>query len=266
MSEYKFKVHTGDEYQAGTDSNIFVILQGVLGKSREYRLNGNIKGNAFERNQVDEFTLKTDEEYSDLGPIYAIHLRSDMMYAGAGWLLDYIEIEGQNNAISKFKISQWIEDKKTRTFYDKSQIKKNDVRQKEKNIKSDAMHYVPAGAKMTVEDTLQTKIGFHISQTEIKDTTKSEKISMNGSIKESIGLALEFALQENHKLEENQAITSEVTQTCTQKMELPVCENEAVSYRAVYIVKDEEYTIAIGNLTLTIPNTLSQRAAGFERV
>lgn len=273
MSEYKFKIHTGDQYLAGTDSNIFVILQGVKGISREYRLNGLIKGNAFERNQTDEFTLNTDEDSNDdLGPIYAIQLRSDMMYAGAGWLLDTIEITSPppttstTPTVCKFKISQWIEDKSRRTFYDSSQVKQNDVSVKEHNVEGGAIYFVPKGAKMTMEDTLQTKIGYHLSETLIEDITTSTKLTVSGAVNEGVKAALEFALSTTNKKEMTKTLTEEVVSTCTQKVELPVDTAKDRKYSAVYIVKDEKHTIQIGNLRLTVPSTVSQKAAGFKEV
>lgn len=42
MAKYKILIHTGDKIGAGTDSNISVIFRGVLGSTKEYRLNGHI--------------------------------------------------------------------------------------------------------------------------------------------------------------------------------------------------------------------------------
>ena len=121
--DYKFTVKTADEYLAGTDSNIFVVLEGEFGKTEEKRLNGYVSGNAFERNQKDVFTVPYDK---DVGRIFRIHLRSDMMYAGAGWRLAYMEIQRSklsgetdddlSNLNSRFDVNEWIEDTKTRTY------------------------------------------------------------------------------------------------------------------------------------------------------
>lgn len=265
MATFEFEIHTGDEYLAGTDSNIFVVFQGVLGKSHEYRLNGNIEGNAFERNQTDKFKLEVDdEEIAEMGEIYAIYLRSDMMYAGAEWLLDTIKIKTKTQTI-KFKISEWIKDAETKTYYDPSQIKKKDVKVSEHNVESEAEYFVPADTKITMEDSLQTKIGFHIAQTQITDTLTSKKLSITGGSEKSIKAAVEFALQTDNKVEKSEGITAEVTNTCVQKVELPV-KNIAKKYKAMYIIKNEDYSIQIGNLTLNVPNTVSQKAAGFKEV
>ena len=95
MATYNFTVHTGDIYLGGTDSNIFLQLQGDLGKSFMFRTNGHIKGNAYERDQIDKFSINLEGDYGD---IHTIYLKSDCMYAGSGWFLDYIKIkkEGSN--------------------------------------------------------------------------------------------------------------------------------------------------------------------------
>jgi hypothetical protein len=112
---YEIKVKTADEYKAGTDSNIFIILEGEKGQAAEVRLNGHFKGNAFERNNLDVATIDFDR---DVGRVFKIVLRSDMMYAGAGWRVSYIEIQrkgsdgnGLSNISSRFNINEWIEDK-----------------------------------------------------------------------------------------------------------------------------------------------------------
>lgn len=148
---YYFKVHTADQVFAGTDSNIFVTLYGDKGRSIERRLNGNIPGNAFERNKTDIFKVEYDK---DCGNIYRIELRSDGMYAGSAWLCDYIEIsatdfEGEENKkqISKFifPTGEWINDTKVRVMdategYNFSLIASN-IREKE--ITGEIIHIPP---------------------------------------------------------------------------------------------------------------------------
>jgi hypothetical protein len=107
---YKIFVKTADEKGAGTDSNLFLRLFGAKGQSNEIRMNSRVKGNAFERNDMNVF--KVDE---DLGPIYEISLKSDKMYSGADWRPDYIRVEGKEQS-TKFVIGHWIRDTKTYTF------------------------------------------------------------------------------------------------------------------------------------------------------
>lgn len=119
--KYNFEVHTGDELYAGTDANIFVQLIGERGITNEVRLNGYISGNAFERNQTDRFSAPFNR---DVGDIYHIKLRSDHMYPGADWLLDYIKVRFVRSTAKKkfrgfteFQIAEWINDKKLKNYY-----------------------------------------------------------------------------------------------------------------------------------------------------
>lgn len=128
-TKYVLKFHTGDEYLAGTDSNIFVTLFGTLGQSKEYMMNGMIKGNSFERDSIDIVCLELPES---IGDVYSIELRSDCMYAGSGWLLDYIEVtRSEDNApTARFSCRTWIEDKEVKTFHVTSGLPDSEIPQK----------------------------------------------------------------------------------------------------------------------------------------
>ena len=65
-TRYNVTIHTADEYLAGTDSNIFLKLYGPLGESREVRLNPLMKGNFFERNDIDRATIEVPESLGDI--------------------------------------------------------------------------------------------------------------------------------------------------------------------------------------------------------
>lgn len=135
-TDYTLTIKTADEIYAGTDSNIFVRLRGSLGNSDEYRLNGYINGNAFERNDTDVVTL-TD---LDLGRIWKVDLRSDGAYAGSDWRLNWITISAVDAGISTstfdfyqwcdgcnvsksandWGTTAWVEDESARAFNDRS--------------------------------------------------------------------------------------------------------------------------------------------------
>jgi hypothetical protein len=117
MVSYHYEIKTADEYQAGTDSNIFVTLIGKNEsgsdiETEEQRLNGHISGNAFERGDLDEF----DVPYGiSVGKPYKIKLRSDCRYAGSGWKCGYIKV-GFGSDLAYFKINAWIDDKKDHEY------------------------------------------------------------------------------------------------------------------------------------------------------
>ncbi|MGC4042389.1 MAG: PLAT/LH2 domain-containing protein [Armatimonas sp.] len=114
-TNYTVKVYTGDKFLAGTDSNIFLAIQGATGKINEVRLNPLISGNAFERNQTDTITLKG---FPAIGEIQSITIRSDDSYPGSDWYLGWVEISGPNIATKRFTLNDWIQKGKlTRTLH-----------------------------------------------------------------------------------------------------------------------------------------------------
>jgi PLAT/LH2 domain len=99
---YEVRIKTGNKTGAGTDSNIYLTLDGVLGRTREIQVNQFISGNAFERNKTDTFTLKnipTIGEYPR-----SVKIRSDGKYPGSAWYLESITINGKTA-----QINQWID-------------------------------------------------------------------------------------------------------------------------------------------------------------
>ncbi len=99
---YEVSIKTGDKTGAGTDSNIYLTLDGVLGRTKEIQINQFISGNAFERNQTDRFTL---ENIPTIGEFpRSIKIRSDDKFAGSAWYLESITINGKT-----VKIDKWIQ-------------------------------------------------------------------------------------------------------------------------------------------------------------
>lgn len=98
---YQVSIKTGDKVGAGTDSNIFMTIYGQKGQTGEIRLNGLLSGNAFERNQIDALAL---QGYLDVGTLTKVKIRSDGNYAGAGWYLERITINGKTA-----RFGQWLE-------------------------------------------------------------------------------------------------------------------------------------------------------------
>lgn len=273
MAKFRFKIHTGDEYQAGTDSNIFIILLGAIGKTGEYRLNSAISGDAFERNDWNEFTLDVNESYDELGPIYGICIRSDMRYGGAGWLLDQIEIYGKDDQKSTYKISQWIEDRNSHVYYDESQIRVIDEK-RERNVESEAVYEVPAGTTASVTDTTEAVIGYRLSETKVTEITTSTSVGAEATASKKpesklnltqIKSTLSFALSTLNRKESSSAIEATTTRTFSQKIDFPIC-NTAKKYRPIYIEDYKNCKVQVGNLILEIPNVLSRKGAGYKEV
>lgn len=177
---YNFSIKTADEYLAGTDSNIFLILYGENGQTVETRLNGYIKGNAFERNHTDDFTIPLD----NVGEIYQIDLRSDCMYAGSGWRLSYIKItkEGSSHS-SMFNINKWIEDTRTKTY----SVSGDDWLKNKAVFETEVIEYkrypvvVPGNSTYEYNKTEKTTTGFSYTNAITKKTTLNFNQEMQAS-------------------------------------------------------------------------------------
>ena len=89
IESYDIEIQTGDESGAGTDSNITLIIHGSKNSYPATVLNPLLKGNAFERNNLDSCVLSFPY---DIGDITKIVLRSDHKYAGADWCVQSVKI------------------------------------------------------------------------------------------------------------------------------------------------------------------------------
>lgn len=261
MAKYHFKVHTGDEIGAGTDSNIFVVLRGVRGRTGEYRLNGCIKGNAFERNRWDSFDLEVDE---NVGQVYEITLRSDNRYAGSDWLLDKIQINqvGSKN-VSKFFVNEWIEDKKSRTYTDDTLIGGSSTKSICKTIYG-GTYTVPAGAKSTKTDKFDSTIGIKLQEISIKENNVSIQ---TGVSKTALEADLKFALSEKtyNQIVKEIVVNKDTYSSSSQTVTFPKCKTEKV-YRVKYTKKIEQLTIKIGGTTIVLQNVTSIQPAGYSTI
>jgi hypothetical protein len=91
-----------DKSGAGTDSNIYFTLYGTNGTISEFRTNGRLSGNAYERNDKDVFVLYG---MPNIGKLTKIMVRSDEKYLGSDWHLSYVSV---NNNVVNF--NQWIKE------------------------------------------------------------------------------------------------------------------------------------------------------------
>ncbi|KAL5006870.1 hypothetical protein ScPMuIL_015676 [Solemya velum] len=105
QSEYVVKVHTGDEFGAGTDANVFINIFGENGDSGERQLKTSDNMNKFERNQEDVFKIEAIE----LGRLNKLKIRHDNKGGGAAWFLDRVEVQdvGKNKNYY-FPCQRWL--------------------------------------------------------------------------------------------------------------------------------------------------------------
>ncbi|MGW2602728.1 PLAT/LH2 domain-containing protein, partial [Streptomyces klenkii] len=105
--DYKVTITTADEYQAGTDSNLRLIIKGSCGNTHQVTLNPLLSGNAFERGDVDEVTLKS---YENVGALQGAEISSDGRYSASAWKMSSLKITNEADKKSiTVKCDQWID-------------------------------------------------------------------------------------------------------------------------------------------------------------
>lgn len=268
--KYQISFYTADEFKAGTDANIFIKMRGELGQSDEYRVNKYLSGNAFERNDVDTLVLELDQ---NLGRIYELVLRSDMMYAGAGWRLNKVLItrEGDQNR-SLFDIHDWISDKDSHTYYDPSALGSFNTSFEDRVVQNKIIHTIPANVTMTIEDSYEMMVGYLLSETKVQEISTSTKVgasfSQKGSNilgKSTLGANIEFALNTRNSTEKTAQINTQKKQTLKQTACFEKCDHER-RFKAEYVQRIEHNVIQLGSLQMSVPNVLDVRTVGFKEV
>ncbi|XP_025101314.1 lipoxygenase homology domain-containing protein 1-like [Pomacea canaliculata] len=93
-------IHTSDEKDAGTDSDIYLTLHGSRGSSAEIMLPDYF--NDFERNQIGRFLVTTD----DIGEVCSLTVRNAGNYGNRDWHLREIVVHGSSQ--KKFWCNCWL--------------------------------------------------------------------------------------------------------------------------------------------------------------
>lgn len=274
MAIYHFKIHTGDQVYAGTDSNIFIRLFGTRGESTEYRLNGHISGNAFERNQTDTCDIDVGDSCGD---VFKIELRSDCRYGGSDWLLDYIEIKenGVANALNaRFNICQWIKDTSTKTYLadnysfgdttpiiKKIEFVKNNIHvpSNTQSLVINATHKITAEVNYsqitTTEIGTSTKIGGEGS----KSTGGTDKPTTNIKGTADFTLNTKFSVQKSLQTKIGEEISVSKTLTVTGAA-------TSKTYEEVWTIIQYNIPVKVGSLALNIPITQGLEFSGLREV
>jgi hypothetical protein len=98
-------VYTSDTKNAGTDSNVYMVLYGDRGKTDEIKLKS-VK-ESFEPGKCDEFKIDTEE----IGQPFKIRVGHDNTGRRPGWHLDRIEMENeQTKERYVFRCNRWLAD------------------------------------------------------------------------------------------------------------------------------------------------------------
>ncbi len=196
MAIYRFKVKTGDQFLAGTDSNIFIKLYGPKGISEEKRLNGYISGNAFERNETNSFNI--DFGMQDFGDIYKIDVRSDCMYGGSDWLCSSFEIQklGSPNT-STFNYDRWISNQNINPLLVTSGYVADVPEAKIKYIEVlGAKHHVPSNVEVQIVCSTSVDVTVDYRKTQvIENATKASVEVAAGAVKATVDNILKFGIE-----------------------------------------------------------------------
>lgn len=259
MATYNFTVHTGDIYLGGTDSNIFLQLQGDLGKSFMFRTNGHIKGNAYERDQIDKFSINLEGDYGD---IHTIYLKSDCMYAGSGWFLDYIKIKKEGSNIeSIFNINQWIEDTNERTFTATSGYPKDISAPKLKVVNLSGGRYtISPNTKVQINVCSEIRHEVDYSKVEVLDSTTKASVSVPVDV-----VKLAFEQQINASISET---IKQISSECNRFEAIYEIEpsSKERALEELWIEENYSYSVVLGSKIFNFDLPKTRRFAGFKDV
>ncbi|CAF2355156.1 unnamed protein product [Rotaria sp. Silwood2] len=104
---YNVRIKTGDIFQGGTDADVYLKIFGENGDTDIIQLRtANNTSNKFEKGRTDHFTLEFDE----LGKIQHIIIGHNGKNLGAGWFLDWIEIDiPMRGELYRFVCNRWLD-------------------------------------------------------------------------------------------------------------------------------------------------------------
>lgn len=284
---YKLTIKTADQYKAGTDSNIFLILEGENGQTEERRLNGYISGNAFERNNTDKLTLDFG---ADVGRIFRIKLRSDTMYAGSDWRVAYIEVKRDEdndsfcNKTTRFNINEWIDDKKIHTYTVPYEDWAENIVSYETLVTEYKVYpvTVPSNGDYLFEQTETVSTEFSYTNTITKTSTFefNQNLKLNGSYTQNAKAAnnlkttknytgyLEFAFKQGFTSSKVNSIVSSENQTLTKRAQAKLTNPEAKAkhYEAIFSIVKVNAIASTGGVVAMFSGNSSIEFSGFREV
>ncbi|XP_069813684.1 oxygen-regulated protein 1 isoform X3 [Dendropsophus ebraccatus] len=91
LTKYKIEVVTGDLWNAGTEANVYISLQGQYGDTGSRQLHKSNKPTPLMKGQTDSFFL----EAVHLGDVHTIIMGHDGLEEGNGWYLDKVIVHDE---------------------------------------------------------------------------------------------------------------------------------------------------------------------------
>ncbi|XP_078368600.1 lipoxygenase homology domain-containing protein 1-like isoform X2 [Oculina patagonica] len=103
--DYRIMVKTGDENDAGTDSNVYLQMFGEKGKTQNFSLREEGDKRRFERGRMDKFLIRTQ----DIGKLSSVRISRDNKGVKRGWLVDKITIDvDEKDEHYVFYCNRWL--------------------------------------------------------------------------------------------------------------------------------------------------------------
>ncbi|XP_035377622.1 lipoxygenase homology domain-containing protein 1-like [Electrophorus electricus] len=104
---YTMRIKTGEKKHAGTDANVYAVLNGTKDDTGIVTLKAcKNHRNKFELGLIDEFTI----EAVDLGSLKRIRIGHDNAGASPGWFLDWVEIDAPSlGQCLRFPCGRWLD-------------------------------------------------------------------------------------------------------------------------------------------------------------
>lgn len=102
---YVIRIKTGDRKGAGTDANVFIVLNGPKGSTKKTLLDSS--ANDFQRNELNTFELR---DVTNVGnPVLSIRLGHDGFGFGSSWFCESVKIYSVNyGATTTYLCNRWF--------------------------------------------------------------------------------------------------------------------------------------------------------------
>ncbi|XP_044151324.1 oxygen-regulated protein 1 [Bufo gargarizans] len=107
VTNYKIEVETGDLWNAGTEANVYIVLQGQYGDTGSRHLHKSNKPTSFAKGQTDTFYL----EAVHLGDLRTVIVGHDGLESGNGWYLEKVIVHDEvKDKEYTFLCHRWLDE------------------------------------------------------------------------------------------------------------------------------------------------------------